>query len=397
MGASDYVGLVPLKTSNATASVTNKHVGYSPSTVTHTFPIFSGTMYSESHPMPPWEHEDSGGMWYQEFTKSSRTVNSGKWKKSPFNQYVEGQLVLGDYISMTEGSTTLPFPSASLSEMKAFGATAIARTEPTQEYFSAATALGELYLDRIPDIPLSNITRDRVNLARSAGSDYLNVEFGWKPLISDLQTLGSAIQKSDDIMEAYRAGSGKITRASYEGPTLTETYRGTATQLPVPGRSPHVTFASGPITTVRSSRMWFSGAYRYYVPDPGSGPFAGLRELAQKARKVYGVIPSPETLWNIAPWSWAADWVGNTGDILHNFSAIGRDGLVLKYGYVMHETKWTQRRSIDASFGYGTLTRTDEFVRRIRIKASPYGFGITSDGLTPRQTAILVALGASRT
>jgi len=104
---------------------------------------------------------------------------------------------------------------------------------------------------------------------------------------------------------------------------------------------------------------------------------------------------TPEVLWNLAPWSWAADWFGNIGDVMHNVSALGRDGLVMEYGYVMNE------RKTDASYvcrsRLGTYTRDVTTVDRRRWAAiSPYGFSVSWDGLTPKQLAVVTALGLTR-
>jgi len=58
-----------------------------------------------------------------------------------------------------------------------YGAVAIARVEPTNPAADLSQALGELYRDGIPSLP----GRQDGNV----GSEYLNLQFGWSPTISD--------------------------------------------------------------------------------------------------------------------------------------------------------------------------------------------------------------------
>jgi hypothetical protein len=104
-------------------------------------------------------------------------------------------------------------------------------------------------------------------------------------------------------------------------------------------------------------------------------------------------------LWNLTPWSWVADYFANIGDVMTNVSYFSQDNLLLRYGYIMREEKvtdeWTWTGlipgygSISTSIGAGSVTKQ-------RLKATPYGFGLSTGGLNTSQWAILVALGIAR-
>jgi hypothetical protein len=96
-----------------------------------------------------------------------------------------------------------------------------------------------------------------------------------------------------------------------------------------------------------------------------------------------------------------ADWFGNIGDVLANISSISEDNLAMRYGYLMQEAKQVfTTRHYGLTTWYGSLPSVIEGKRVIthqtRIGASPYGFGTTWDGFTPRQVAILVAIGINQ-
>lgn len=100
------------------------------------------------------------------------------------------------------------------------------------------------------------------------------------------------------------------------------------------------------------------------------------------------------------PWSWAADWVSNTGDVLHNLSAMSTDGLVMAYGYMMEETSetWTyvNNGAITVSGRVLNLTQNFRTTTKVRRSATPFGFGLDWAKFTPRQMAILGALSITR-
>lgn len=282
-------------------------------------------------------------------------------------------------------------------ELDSFGTTAIARTAPTNPAFDMATALAELHRDGIPSMVGSSLFyRDSANLARAAGSEYLNVEFGWEPLIRDVRGFASAVKNSEQILDSYRKGSDHKIRKAYDGDIQdeTRTYIGSGI-LAVPA------FTSGPGTVSQSkrSRQWFRGAFRYHIPSSDS-QVGKMKQWASMADHLLGVKVTPETLWNIAPWSWAADWFGTTGDVLANVSNLGRDGLVLQYGYSMAHSVIETRITATFTQRYGQTGSCSRFTQKEykqRRPATPYGFGINLQTLSAKQIAIIAALGLSHT
>jgi len=122
---------------------------------------------------------------------------------------------------------------------------------------------------------------------------------------------------------------------------------------------------------------------------------------ADNARLLLGIDLTPETLWNLAPWSWLADWFGNVGDVMTNMSLFSRDKLVMPYGYIMAETSVTTTNLLyDLQWydpvGPKSVRDVAGFVRKQRSPASPFGFGLSDMILDSRQTSILAALGITR-
>ena len=314
----------------------------------------------------------------------------------------------------------------------AAGATGVARTIPTHPVAGAAVALAELRREGLPCVPTAATVKTAMEQLKSLrrkglyprpkgvhpsdlGDEYLNWQFGWAPIVSDLRKLARSIKSAHSIVDQMDRGSGQNVRRRYEFPTSTET----SSVLNEPNTSRTPAFAgdlgycdvwmmgSGPATWTHEieylRKRWFSGCYTYYVP-PATDFFGKARRYESYANKILGTRLTPEVVWNLAPWSWAADWFFNLGDIATNFSYLGADGLAMRYGYVLERNtssihcSWTGRVnltgqsnaliSIQESFGSQTMQR---------VHAYPWGFGSTFSVLSPRQAAITAALGISRT
>lgn len=308
--------------------------------------------------------------------------------------------------TMTSGMALPTYGTTQQNALLAMGTTAIARTIPTNPTSGVLQFAGELYRDGIPSILGSGLIKSRLRDYRELGSEYLNVEFGWKPFINDLKNMARAVKESDKILRQFHHNSGQLVHRGYSFPSYSETtVTSTPGSVPWPGSSYGKVFFGGSnpwglltVETTKSVDTWFEGCYRYYIPQ-GDSLIERSQRWTSEANKLLGLRLTPEVLWDLTPWTWLGDWVSNFGDVIHNISALGQDNLVMKYGYVMQHTKYERRAFLKLANprldGVGTydLTYTNE--RKIRLSASPYGFGLTWNGFSPRQWAILGAIGIS--
>lgn len=308
----------------------------------------------------------------------------------------------GKYYPMTESVEDKDFPIAlevSDEDLISLGTTAISNVLPTNPINSAVVSLGELRAEGIPSLIGANTWLDRTRSARNAGSEYLNVQFGWMPLVSDIQGFAKTVERSDEIARQYEQNAGKPQRRRYEFPTDSTNSNSIEFDfLPSPALKVGYWLDTGSRITYVSvrTRTWFSGSFTYYLPKLGTN----ARDLAI-AKKLYGARLTPDEVWNLTPWSWAVDWFTNMGDVIANASAFSDDGLVMPYGYIMSETAHEvtyytsgakMKRLGKEVVGSQTLTTT---VKK-RLKATPYGFGLDPSSLSVRQWSILAALGLSK-
>lgn len=295
-----------------------------------------------------------------------------------------------------------------------YGPKAISATIPTNPVADLAVTLGELYREGLPALLGAQALKRDVSAARKAGGEYLNVEFGWKPLIAGIADTMTAIALRAQHLRQLQRDSGRWVRRGYVFPEeksiqsyakvgsighMTRPPNLSATDwaalLPVPSGSLRVT------EDVRTNRkVWFRGAYSYYL-QTGNSQLDRMFAFEEKANKLLGVRITPEVVWNLAPWSWLADWHGNVGHNLANASMLSQDGLVIRYGYLMCTTEVTHTYSVDGlknAQGRSLPSATVSFktVRKQRVKAYPYGFGSDPATYTARQWSILAALGMTR-
>jgi hypothetical protein len=328
---------------------------------------------------------DGGGPWFCTQDTAVFTPPSVTGKPTGL---IHGDVRMGSALTSV---TALSLNEPSESSLNASGATAIARTEPTNPAFDLSVTLGELMREGIPNAPGNDVML-RTKAAKAAGSEYLNVEFGWLPLVRSINDFATVVKNHDEIIRKYQEGANRTIKRSYQWEPFTETKWNPTGFGSVPANG---NFTNGGRFQTVTMRRWFEVDYEYYLPTGGSTNDK-IRRFGSYARKLLGVRLTPEVLWNLAPWSWAADWVGNTGDVIHNISAIGTDGLVIKNGYIMCHSR---RETVDSGQYNGTgpmCYHTTVRDRKVRYAATPYGFGLSYEGLSLKQKAIIAALGMTK-
>lgn len=302
------------------------------------------------------------------------------------------------------------FPDAlasSDSDLNQKGATAIARCEPTNPAFSTSTFLGEVLREGVPKMIGQGTFESKGRYFHSLGDEYLNVQFGWAPFKRDVEKFLHAVTHSTEVLRQYRRDSGKNIRRRYVFPSdtpesktveLSDSYPAPLlpTSLYLTGHGP----GKLRYTDSSSTRTWFSGCFTYYS-NFGDSQFDKMMQYYEKAQRLLGIEITPEVLWNLTPWSWAADWFTNAGDVLHNISALAFHGLVIRYGYIMETTTVTRVYNLDdiwytsEPWSHG-FSQTFSTTRKVRGVANPFGFGVKMEDLSPYQISILAALGISR-
>lgn len=320
-------------------------------------------------------------------------------------------------------------PKLTSSEIVEYGTRLIGTATPTKSAASLSTLLGELLLNAFPMLPGVHAL-DSIHGAKVArhsdddkkldfnpstiGGEYLNIQFGWKPLIGDVKKILRAVKESNRLISQYMKDSGKVVRRRIDLPAKTEV---SLEENAVPAYrlyreqyGNYVFPALGGLEKASreymlSQQYSFVGAFSYYLPEDKS-LLGKLERFDREADLVLGSRIDIETIWNLLPWSWFVDWFGTIGDTIANIDRFSSDGLVLRYGYLMRHTvaQYTYRQPPTLTFNplngdNGTLSARQHKFRREtkeRVKASPYGFVLKDADLSATQWTILGALGMTK-
>lgn len=305
--------------------------------------------------------------------------------------------------------------------LPAFSQQAYARVAPTSVVFDAANFLGELR-EGLPRLA-SQALRDSSRFFKGLGGDYLNIQFGWLPFLKDIQNAALALQRATTEL----AQQGQRVHRRYSVPAVSsnglwtgsKTLVPTAgsgipnglipTGMPIPSRvmgEPYGVRTNGTgivyndvsFSKAKVTERWFEGEFSHFYPlgfDP-SNYFDRLNVLVNTRI-------TPETLWNLAPWSWLVDWNLRIGDSIRSNTLRANELLIMHYGYSMEKTVYTTSTHAAApsfgtdSYGPRVIGNVAQTTRMRRIRANPYGFKVGGpSALTGGQLAILGALGLTK-
>lgn len=285
---------------------------------------------------------------------------------------------------------------------------AISQMAPTKPKADLASFMGELREGLPHAIGIRDSSKQRIARARNAGDEYLNVEFGWKPLLRDLRKFADSHERSAQILDAYHSKSGVLLRRERRLPIeqTVDVQKGSV-NLPVPvlataNYGTGATSGSYTKTTKTTTERWVVAAFTYTVP-----PDDRLHRLERRRsdmNQLYGSNITPNMLWNMAPWTWAADWVADGGSIAANLSYLGTDGLTMPYCYVMETKSVKVTHEIHCGLNFFRtypnsrpyFMQSLETVSKYRKSGTPFGFGLNWSGFSAKQLSILAALGISK-
>lgn len=359
----------------------------------------------------------SGGGPFYVYKQSKRgeVTDTGMWIRNGVKSggKICSPLITPTPLSYPSATTLAGKVSADQTLCKSLCPTGFRRTRPGNPVASVFQAVVEGYRDGLPAIPLIRSIQRKVSFLRGIGNEYLNVVFGWKPLINDLRKIFKLTHDIDKRMDQIvRENNHWIHRKATldEQSTVTNSSHTYPYLFPQASFSPPGGWTTGTtiytVSTETVDRRWYSACYKYYIRDTMS-----LGWNARARAVLFGVMPTPEAIWSVIPWSWLVDWFSNVGDVLSNLSQNAVDNLVQKYGYVMHQNDVTTTYGIDCSWvpsphhdeqnnvpGGSCLLQTTVFTgtRARGGSMNPFGVDVQFDSLSNYQIGILAALGLSK-
>jgi len=250
-------------------------------------------------------------------------------------------------------------------------------------------------------------------MPKAASEHFLNHVFGWVPFVNDLTTgidsvmrlneylakqisqnnqwvhRGGTISKSDEVVQEYDTKDTPFPDI-YPVPD----YRLLRNVDYGDGRNHlgHTTY-----TLRKRERIWFSGLFKYNIPSLARD-HESLSHMLNLLR-IFGARISPDLIWKATPWTWFFDWFASNGELFSYLADRADQDLCARYAYVMRELTYVKTHTSVLHLCDGTdlvMTWSQEIVSKRRVRASPFGFGLSRSDLSPRQLAILAAIGITR-
>lgn len=371
-------------------------------------------MSRPSGPLSSYSRYDTGHL----FTTAQEQIHTSHPSFS--KKFSNGFEFSGPLLVRTESDPANNFglPALPAFDSSYYGKRLLAAAVPTVPQTNLLTTAAEILREGI-SIPGRNIIdalRNQTGLLRGAGSEYLNAQFGWLPLMSEFNKLLKSVVNASEMVANLERNSGRLVRRRRSMPisrTVTQSNLVHKTRLLLAGGSlldssnyhglwqsvPDNTGQLASIVKQTSDEIWLSAQFAYYL-DPGKDLKGKFARYGLLANHLLGLRLTPEVLWELTPWSWLVDYFVDLGSAFKLYSQFSNDSLVMRYGYLMRKT--SQKVTVSATFppfkdGQTIrVTTTREKVIKNRYRATPYGFGLDPNGFSVRQWAILAALGFSK-
>jgi hypothetical protein len=250
------------------------------------------------------------------------------------------------------------------------------------------------------------------------GSDYLNITFGWTPLIQEYANLIKVGMNLERVIyyESFRR------KRQWDGPTWQQKIAGS-----VSINCANNAFNAGGLLADGGKIGYSSGVGLSFDSQADhvasedyhfASRYTGLAKASRRANsfsdqamdvvKRLGLVDDPRLLWDLTPYSWLVDWFTSMGDSVANaavysphkgkysvdYAYLTTQHLVKSEGRILRPT--TTPSSAYRSFRVKQATSVAISQTRWRDRATPFGFGTQLGSLSASQYAILVALGLAR-
>ncbi len=320
------------------------------------------------------------------------------------------------------------------------GAGLIAGTNPWKSKADLAVTIGELMTGNLPRI-LSRIGESLIKLKidwklqtgkelgkhTNPGNEWLSLWFGWAPLVRDITAAIEVLYKlhvllydgSESEKRRFQKGSlVDVSRIKTESFSGSERILKFATPMSDTLSSPWfkdlsqsgvIAAVNGPTTAEGgkySKTVHIQADFRFTARfHRGALPNAAERGYLEKALELLGLDITPATVYQLAPWTWLLDWFSSLGSAVQNLSILDWSNVLLDYAYLTLkvETSTSTAVTLPATWAGGRYSSASPYIsqhtvttEKIREQASPLGFSVSWNGLTPFQLSILAALGMTR-
>ncbi len=259
---------------------------------------------------------------------------------------------------------------------------------------------------------LMSLGKGTERIFNRAGDSHLTVQFGWAPLVSD-------VQKVMDLLDTLPARINRLQSREFMPSTFHSTQSfwdenvpTTALMIPYNPALEKLISAG----TLNSRRVQLRASVNCYLRLPDISPFPYSEKF--KFTHLYGLNPTVADIYALTPWTWLFDWFSGLGEYITCLIALNEEPSLINHGCVSAKStlylnststhEMTGRRVVKR----GTTTIVDEttkyrfgisgkaelvtYTRMDASKIPDVACTSTMTGLSTWQASILSALFATR-
>lgn len=193
----------------------------------------------------------------------------------------------------------------------AFVTKAVADTNP-----SSAQVQGLVFLAEFRDVP-SLLRSAGHTLAKFGANEYLKVQYGWKPFVSDVKKMVSVTGKIRKRMLLLQRLAREGTARSNYNPKSGlgfKVYKGQEYD-PLDYQSDAGTIRIR-LDADLAVKRWAQIVWKPETPPGGWWTPSDDDHYAAAIHAVYGLNLDGPSLWQAMPWSWLSDWLSNCNDYI---------------------------------------------------------------------------------
>lgn len=249
----------------------------------------------------------------------------------------------------------------------------------------------------------------------SVADNFLNHSFGWAPFLGDLAKMFNVWQESFNLIAQLVQENNKwVHKKAILDETNTTRLIGRVYNPSIMNfgddiqRMCKTKVVDGisckgicDVWEIEESRVWATGEFKFYRPEfdmdhPDNNSYISA---IQRLMTLYGVRITPTLIYKVTPWTWLIDWFTSFGKFINRVDDFIVDGIIAQNLCIMRRT---ERKVVKQSTIFGPngdiVLKWERFrtIKARKIADSPYGFDQPWNTLTPRQLAILAAVGLTQ-
>lgn len=173
-------------------------------------------------------------------------------------------------------------------------------------------------IETLKDLP-RYIEAGAQHLLAKVGSTNLQYQFGWKPLVHDVEALmkfkEEVVQRYNTLLKLQAQGV-VTTKGRIQKTEVTEEYDYSVS-------IPWINF-NVPMKLKKTTLLEQWGAVRWTVPDETMESLSVMstnERLWASFKSLYGIFwKNPAAIWELLPWSWFVDWFVPVQNMLRHYS-----------------------------------------------------------------------------